>query len=277
MKQSILLVSLLAAMAPPIAAQQDGHPHHGSQQQIQEWTSTPYMSARRGRGGLILQLKGIQSENIKIFPAVKLDPDQAAYDLEVKNGIALMPLRGQGAWHLAVASQSQSDTLVSVTTAPHFSKPGENPELMLGSTRADLEIVPVTLPREHAHYRAGQTWSFQVRYLGKPAGEKSVVFETSNGTRSLIDTDNQGYFSITFPHDFPDSMEEAATEHRPPKARFVLSARHKPGDQMYYTTFSMDYQTGSHTGRSTLLGGGFAVLGMLLAAPLLRRREKSND
>ncbi len=276
MKQSIILVALLAAMAPAIAAQQDGHQHHGMQEQIEEWTSTPYMSARRGRGGLILQLEGIQSEQIKVFPSVKQDPDQATYELEVKNGTALMPLRDHGAWHLAVASQSQNDTLVSVTTAPYFSKPGENPEHMLGSRRADLEIVPVKLPREHAYYRAGQTWLFQVRYLGKPAGEKSVVFETSNGTRTLIDTDQQGSFSITFPHDFPDSMEEAATEHRPPKAKFVLSARHKPGDQMYYSTFSMDYQIGPHTGRSTLLGGGFALLGMLLAAPLLRRREKSN-
>jgi hypothetical protein len=147
---------------------------------------------------------------------------------------------------------------------------------MLAQSIMPLEILPVDLPREHRHYRAGETWSFVLRRDGQPLADHPLLFESAQGSRTTLHSDARGRVALTFPDDFPEL--EAGDEHGGhrggPRSAFVLSASWQYADgRELLTAFNYEYRPGAYAGKSLWLGGGFALLGMLAATPLLRRRK----
>ena len=58
-----------------------------------------------------------------------------------------------------------------------------------------------------------------------------------------------------------------------PGADFVLATEHMNGGKTYLTAFNSSYGKNAFDQRSLALGLGFTLLGMIGAAPLLRKRK----
>ncbi|NNJ92352.1 MAG: hypothetical protein HKP55_11815 [Gammaproteobacteria bacterium] len=136
------------------------------------------------------------------------------------------------------------------------------------------------LPREHQHFRAGENWDFLVRLNGKPVKNAPVIFETENKTREVLKTDQDGLVSIPFPYDFPEESDSAigdGQDHghaRRKKAGFVLTVEQKSDGKQFISHFNFYYTTGAFYNKNLALGIGFALFGMMTAAPFLRKSKK---
>ena len=107
-----------------------------------------------------------------------------------------------------------------------------------------------------------------------------VIFETEHKTRKVLKTNQDGLVSVSFPYDFPE-QGEAATKHgqghghgRRQKADFVLSVEHATDERKFISHFNYHYTTGPFYNKNLALGIGFALFGMITAAPLLRNSKK---
>lgn len=191
-----------------------------------------------------------------------------------------------GAWQIAraeagsgghlwlVATQEEAGRTVRASSHLFLPMQHQVPTRMLAQTRPGLELVPLRLP-EHGGIREGSTWRFRVRFDGAPLAAAEVVFETAGGSRQRLTADADGIVAVTFPHDFRDDNLDPA---RPMASRqdFVLAARHSAAGHEHLSAYNHHYFPDRMRERS--LGGGIAALaaGMLLAAPLLRRKEKTH-
>lgn len=184
--------------------------------------------------------------------------------------------KGQGNYYWVSARQQTRDTLVTATTVRYFSNPGPAPTELLTRRKGELELIPQPLPREHAEYRAGEEWSFLVRYQGQPLGGATVTLETEHGTRASFKSDANGMARVSFPLDFKE--KETAADgghagHRAPRAAFVLAVDHTDAGMRHLTTFNHVYTPDAYYQKNLWAGLGFTIFGMLLAVPLLRRKK----
>lgn len=256
-----------------------GHQHgdaHGS------WTAQPLLEKARGfnRSMTLLRPVGLHVDGATVLPSVETDAAPVVSQVPLREGkLAVRSLSpGQGGYYRIAAMEQADETARIASTIVYFSNPGPAPRAMLAQSAMPLEIVPATLPREHRHYRAGETWSFELRGNGRPLADHPVLFETEQGTRGSLFSDGQGRVQVTFPDDFPEVVEagDHAGHHRGAGSAFVLSAvwRSPEGVELL-TAFNQDYQPAAYAGKSPWLGGGFALLGMLAATPLLRKRREA--
>lgn len=269
MKLPLILAAVALLAAAPAAAQHDHHAAPPPAAGAPEWTKLPTISAGlRGRMGAAIEVF-----NGAAFEATVTAPDGAATTLPLAEGKASHK-PAVGNYHLVTAVDACDVHVATASTAVYFPNPGDAPTAILEAPRKGLTIMPERLPREHAAYRAGETWRFVVTMDGQPFPGAKVRFETANGSREELVSDIDGTVDVTFPEDFPPRDQRPPEAHgRPVTAGFVVAAIHQTGTLQHIGAFNHSYRPGAFDGSSLATGAGFAVLGMVFAAPLLRRRK----
>jgi len=245
------------------------------------WTDYPLIDrmAPFSRGAARLKTFNIRSDSFQVYPSTTKGQKAAKWVVKLEQGQGqFRPAGGkQGAYHLVVAQQTIGPELRIATAVVHFPNPAPPPRQMLAQPKAQLEVVPLKLPREHAHYRAGESWNFLIRHDGKSLAKARVVLETANGTTQVLHADTHGVVRVIFPDDFSTQHQdpEPHAEHRRhPGAAFVLATELKTGKQNIISAFNTRYFPSDWQNKNLWLGAGYAVFGMLMASPLLCRVKR---
>lgn len=281
-----VLLSLAAADAICASAATGPHAHHQhthpapAPAQTPAWTARPLLIKAKGfsRNVAMMRPQGLRPAQLTVFPATAPGAPPTVTQVPVTAGKAAVRSRGkrQGGWYRVMAEERGQDLVSRASTVIHFSNPGPAPRDMLATPYPGLEVVPAALPREHRHYRAGETWPFLVRLDGVPVADQPMLFETAAGTRQTLRTDSHGLLQLTFPDDFgePAAAQGHGGHGGQPSNAFVLSTRLTPADAVpQQAAFNFHYRAGAYAGKNPWLGGGFALLGMLAAVPLVRQRK----
>jgi hypothetical protein len=243
------------------------------------WTKHPLLVPARGDRG-DRQLVRLVPRNFAPAAVSVLGPaeDSRSEHVAVRaNGAEFRAPRGTGNYYWASAGIESADEVLTASTVHYFSNPGPAPKELLARPKGELELSPQRLPREHAQYREGEEWPFLVRFRGKPLAGAVVALETEPGTMDAFRTDPDGIARVRFPRD----MKRAATPNEPahharPRAAFVVSVDHRADGRRYLTAFNYSYAPHAYDGKHLGAGIGFALLGGLLAAPLVRSaRQKA--
>lgn len=300
-KPRLLLLSLAALLSAPAPAAQPGargtaadhsaHDHStrapaptqkATRPGTPTWTTLPLLTPGRTPPG-DRSLARLVPRNLEATTIEVHAPDATAENARTEipvtaEGAEFRVPKGQGNYYWVNTRQKGKDTIITASTVRYFSNPGPAPTELLLRRKGELELIPQPLPREHSYYRAGEEWAFLVRLRGQPLAGAEVMLETEHGTRAIFRSDAQGIAHITFPPDF--KAREAATEgghagHGPQRAAFVLAAEHAGADARYLTAFNYVYTPNAWNRKNLWAGIGFAVFGMVLAAPLLRRKNKN--
>lgn len=258
-----------------------GAPTHRHGEAGDAWTEQPRLVKARGfsRSVALLRPVGLRADGATVLPSVEPGEPSARHQVPLRDDKFAVRTLGsrQGGYYRVAAMASKGARLRIASTILYFSNPGPAPRAMLAESAMPLEIVPLALPREHRHYRADETWDFELRAQGRPLADHPVSFETAQGTRLSLRSDADGRIRIDFPDDFPaaEPGDGHQGHRRGPRSDFVLSASWRDADgRELSTAFNYDYRPGAYVGKDIWLGGGFALLGMLAATPLLRRRER---
>jgi hypothetical protein len=283
-----IAVALAAGVAGSAAAQHEHH--HGGMasaaqpektergQAMRQWTRFPLLTPGRPgeeRAAVTLKPVGIETSEVQVF-ASDGPADKRRINVPVEEGGArIEPAAPKlGNYHWVVARSETEGEVRTASTAVYFSNPGAAPTAMLATPKHELEIVPQPLPREHGQYRESEKWNFLVRFNGAPLGNQPVTLETQFGTRSSFMSDEQGRVVVLFPRDFKPAQagRDGGRDMGPRRAGFVLAAEHEADGKRYLTAFNYSYSPDADRDRSLAWGAAFGLLGMIAAAPLLRRR-----
>lgn len=251
--------------------------------QGREWTRYPLLTPMMGRGGdraaAKLAVKNIQSAELEVFAAEGPDDRLRRRFPVTPEGVRIEAVTPKiGNYHWVSAREEAEGKVTVASTAYAFGNPGAAPTALLLKQKNELEIVPQPLPREHGAWRESEKWQFLLRFNGQPLANKSVKMETEFGTKTAFVSDEQGMVTVLFPRDFKPAEkrpEQGGHDHGPRRAKFVLAAEHDDGGKRYLTAFNYTYSADAERNKSLLAGAGFGVFGMLLAAPLLRRKKKN--
>jgi hypothetical protein len=293
---AIVMAGLLAA-APAFAAVPEGkpggrppmdmsggHDHAAMMRGMGKqtaWTLYPTLKARmsgetRETMKTVIMPQNIVSPNIDAW-SNNLKDDNAHRQLAMEMGGAMLDKPASGGFHWLAAREEQGDAVrVASTVHPFGERGAQNPTAMFMQQKHELEIIPQPYPREHSRYRAGEAWQFLVRFNGSPLPGQKVYLETSNGSMAEFVADAQGVIVLRVPDDFSAGETHQAAgghNHGRPGAEFVLATEHEAGGKSYLTAFNSSYGRNAYDQRSLALGLGFTLLGMLGAAPLLRKRK----
>lgn len=269
MRLPLLLAAALLAAAPA-AAQHEGH---GAPAQAAAgaaaWTGLPTIAARlQGRIGAQITTANSAATEVSVVA-----PEGGTATIALSDGKAGYKPAG-GNYHLVSAVDACDTHVATASTAVYFPNPGPAPTAILQQSRPGLTVTPERLPREHAAYRAGETWRFLVAMDGQPFPGARIRIETANGSRSETVSDIDGRVDVTFPDDFPPRDQRPPEAHgRPTTAEFVVAAIHQTGTVQHIGAFNHSYRPNAYDGMSLAAGAGFGVLGMALAAPFVRRRK----
>lgn len=182
-----------------------------------------------------------------------------------------------GNYHWLQAGEVSPLGVVTASTVHYFANPGPAPTALLHLEKAELEVVPQPLPREHWRYRSGETWDFLIRFRGQPLANTGVRLETSGGTQQVFKTDDRGIVPVTFPADVAAAAPKGGHDHgQGGQNRFVLAVGLTDSDGQYYLTgFNHVYGAAADAGRSLMVGLAFVALGGLLALPWVIRRKEN--
>ncbi|OHC82418.1 MAG: hypothetical protein A3J87_03015 [Sideroxydans sp. RIFOXYB12_FULL_59_6] len=266
-----------AAEAPAMAQHEHSAMMHS---QSRSWTQLPLLKAR-------MQGQDMASRSVSMQPqSIAADAIEAwSNDLDDANGHRQLPIGmggapldkpASGGFQMLTAREVQGDSVRVASTVHYFGeRGGKNPTAMFDQLKHELEIVPQPYPREHSRYRANEDWQFAVRFKGQPLAGQKVVLETSNGSQSEFMTDAQGVVKVHMPDDFkPEEAQSKGGSHGMRRGSdFVVAVSHADGSLQYLTAFNSSYGEEPFNKRSLAMGVGFMLVGMLGAAPLLRKRE----
>lgn len=291
MKMSAILMVLLAA-APAFAApdgrppmeMSGGHDHAAMMRGMGKataWTLYPTLKARMSGSSRETMMTVVMPQNIVAASidawSNNLNDEKAHRQLAMEMGGAMLDKPASGGFHWLSARQEQGDAVrVASTVHPFGERGAQNPSAMFLQQKHELEIIPQPYPREHSRYRAGEDWKFLVRFNGSALPGHKVYLETSNGSMAEFVSDAQGAVTLHVPDDFKAGEEKPAAgghNHGRAGADFVLATEHAEGGKTYLTAFNSSYGKNAYDQRSLALGVGFTLLGMLGAAPLLRKRK----
>ncbi len=291
-KNTILMCALLAAI--PALAARDGKPQtsmyadhdHAAMMRGMgrpaAWTLYPTLKARtsgerRESMKTVIMPQHIVTKSIDAWSS-DLEDAKAHRQLPMELGGAMLDKPATGGFNWLSAREEKGNSVrVASMVQPFGGRGGKNPTAMFMLQKNELEIIPQPYPREHSRYRANEDWKFLVRYNGKPLSAQVVYLETSNGSMSEFKSDAKGVFSIHVPDDFKPQKENKAAKgghnHGRPGADFVLATEYTDGSKKYLTAFNSSYGPNAFDQRSLAMGLGFTLLGMVGAAPLLRKRK----
>lgn len=252
-------------------------------QNKQPWTRQPFITPVMFRGGRDRMSTGLVEKNIETDFFEVFAPDSGVADARRKipveaKGTVIKALPRLGNYYWVTARQEKDDQVTVASTPYYFGDPGPAPTRLLLEQKHELEIIPQPLPREHGSWRESEKWQFMLRFNGQPLANTTLRMETEFGTRTAFASDEKGMVAVLFPRDFKPAEKTPGQDghaHGPRRAKFVLVAEHDAGGKHYLTAFNYTYSADADRNRDLLAGVGFGVVGMLLAAPLLRRRKTS--
>lgn len=276
MQGRLLLITWLAmAGVAQAAPHEHGVPAAEGRAKPVAWSALPLLLPVGGRGGerdgAQLRPVGIAASELLVFAP---DGSQKSYPVDAEGARIRSAAPTLGNYHWVLAREETPTHVGIASTTWYFSNPGPAPAKLLARQKAELEITPSPLPREHGSYRESEKWRFAVLFMGQPLAGKSLRMETEGGSRSVVQTDQNGIATVLFPRDFAASKGGG---HGRPKMNFVLAVEHEAGGKHYRTTFNHTYTPDADRNRSLAWGGAFLLAGMLGAAPLLRRRAANNQ
>ncbi len=279
----VTALSIGLLMTTAVHSKTSDHSHHDLHDNASKtrWTDAPLLAVdkKRTRGFKRITLKDMHADQVTVYPS---DVQESWSDAVPDNVIEVKNRGGKkGGYHWIGAVSEQENQVRSAATVIYFPNPGPAPRPMLSLQKSALDISPVKLPREHQHFRAGESWDFNVSLNGKPLQNSQIIFETENKTRQALKTNEDGLVSITFPDDFPEKTETVNEDghgghERRKKAGFVLTVEHENEGKQYLSHFNYHYTTGAFYNKNLALGVGFALFGMITAAPLLRKTRKGD-
>lgn len=272
------------AKPPAGRAAPPGAPEQGSRRLGRDWTKYPLITPVMRKGERDRMSTGLVEKNIETDSFEVFAPDSSVADARRKvpveaEGTVIKALPKLGNYYWVTARQETEDQVMVASTPYYFGEPGPAPTRLLLEQKYELEIIPQPLPREHGAWRESEKWPFLLRFNGKPLANTAVRMETEFGTKTAFISDEQGRVSVLFPRDFKPiekKPEQGGHSHGPRRAKFVLAAEHEDGGKHYLTAFNYTYSADADRNRDLLAGVGFGVFGMLLAAPLLRRKKVDN-
>jgi hypothetical protein len=275
---STVLAAMLATAAMPAHAARPSADCHAAE--VSAFSALPMLlpAGRGSREGAGFCMVNLRADAVEVRNGAG---GFGAEQVPVRDDAFAVKAGKVGNYHWLQAGERGQFGIVTASTAQYFANPGPAPTAMLQLVKADLEIVPQPLPREHWRYRAGETWDFLVRFHGKPLPDAGVRLETSGGTQKVFRSDAKGMVHVTFPDDVTATTGRHGGGHdhgRGDQNSFVLAVGlTDAGGQYYLTGFNHVYGAAADAGRSLPIGIGFAALGGLIALPLtLRRKEKRN-
>ncbi len=278
-----------------IAAERQNHDHGAGsteqpgtagqgKRQGRDWTKYPLITPVMRKGERDRMSTGLVEKNIETDSFEVFAPDASVADARRKvpveaEGTVIKALPKLGNYYWVTARQETEGQVTVASTPYYFGEPGPAPTRLLLEQKYELEIIPQPLPREHGAWRESEKWQFLLRFNGQPLANKALRMETEFGTKTAFTSDEQGRVSVLFPRDFKPiekKPEQGVHSHGPRRAKFVLAAEHEDGGKHYLTAFNYTYSADVDRNRDLLAGVGFGVFGMLLAAPLLRRKKAEN-
>jgi hypothetical protein len=261
------------AMTAPVH-EHGGPPSAGRQSPA--WTTRPIIQSagRPGgdRGFAALAVRNLAAAEIEAYsPARPASPWRTRIDGGVARIAPTDPTQGGMHW---IEAREESPTAVTVaSTLWTFSSKGPAPRALLDTPKSELEIVPQPAVNR---YREGGSWDFVVRFMARPLPQAPVAWETQNGSRGELVADASGRITLTVPHDFDIAGQTETDQINRLQAQFVLTTERVEGGKTYQTNFNAIYSPDRIRGKSLAWGGGFMLLGVGLAVPLLRRKGKAH-
>lgn len=242
------------------------------------WTSLPAIAPggpRAERGKASLTGRNIRSNELLVYNPN--EPEKpASLNLEAGRWLVSPSSPDKGGHHWLMSREASGNLIITASTAWTFPSKGDAPTKLLKTSKGGLEIVPDHLP-EHGGMREGEDWDFHIRFDGKPLPGALVRLETESGTQSRVVSDSNGVAHIAFPRDIdPASIDPKNGATRTRKG-FVLATEYRQAEINYQTSFNYFYYPDLMRERNLSAGFGFLAFGMLLALPLLRRKESAND
>ncbi len=266
---AFVTVALLAASAPALAQHENHAAPPSGRGQTKIWTATPMALGRpAGRAEAIAMTANMEVDTLAVIA-----PDGTRSDLSPENTQARIKPKS-GNYHLVLAQGRAGGGMVNAVSAVYFSNPGPAPSKILSNPPAGLMLLPERLPREHSHFRSGDSVRFRLTADGNPLPGMPVQVETANGTHQKLSTDLDGWVKVSFPADFPPVDQRPEEGHgRPLTAGFVASARLNTGAEPRLASFAYAYGPNPLDKASPAFGAGFALLGMAFALPLILRRK----
>ncbi|MDO8891290.1 MAG: hypothetical protein Q7V00_05550 [Sulfurimicrobium sp.] len=266
------------------SAEQPAAPGQGKRQG-RDWTKYPLITPVMRKGERDRMSTGLTEKNIATDYFEVFAPDSSVTDARRKvpveaEGTVIKALPKLGNYYWVAARQEKDGEVIVASTPYYFGEPGPAPTRLLLEQKYELEIIPQPLPREHGAWRESEKWQFLLRFNGQPLANKALRMETEFGTRTAFTSDGKGMVTVLFPRDFKPAEKtpgQGGHSHGPRRAKFVLAAEHDDGGKHYLTSFNYTYSADPDRNRDLLAGLGFGVFGMLLAAPLLRRKKAENN
>ncbi len=200
-------------------------------------------------------------------------PDLSAKPLTFTLNTVMLPKPPMGGYYAMLAEGNTADGVFSAVR--YLSLQGRpaklSPTKLTALPKADLEIVPDPLHREHDRYTASKSYRFLVRYKNKPLENAQVTLETHDTPAQTYTTDAAGSFVLELPNDFTN-ITFGQNDKTP--SEFLLTARHREGETFYTSTFSMPYYANPNDFWQSQGWGAGAIFAGFLGGMLLYRRTK---
>ncbi|MBF0135958.1 MAG: hypothetical protein HQL65_06940 [Magnetococcales bacterium] len=231
------------------------------------WTPYPlWRKVPQGRTRLQLHVVGMPGSILEVFsPAPGQDSRFTPFTVPLdNNGAMVQPGNQVGNYHWLAAHTETPAESTTLTTVHHFAIPGPSPAHLLQAHKSTLEVIPVPLPREYATYRAGERWSFLVRFAQQPLAAQTVTLYTPGQEKISFTTNAAGVAQITFPpfRDMPRTDSDKKHGQRRPSVPFQVVTTLMQDNRRFTTIFQHDYGPEPLANRSQLHGLIFLLVGM---------------
>lgn len=188
------------------------------------------------RGPKLLTLNGFENSRLTL-----ITPTLEQRELSSEQGRIRLKPTGMDNYHVLVASRRHNDVEEAAIRYVYLhGKPsGHSPTELTALQKTDFEIVPSPLPREHWHYKSGDTITFLLRFNGRPLAGVKTSLSTSHGSILYQVSDANGRLHFELPDDF--AQTRPGHDANPP-AELLLHARYNDGNAQYATWLSADYR-----------------------------------
>jgi len=225
-----------------------------------------------GRKVKQFQINGLNLDaKIELF---YLMPTLEKKDLKLEHDLISLPRTGMENYHALVVNQIQEKNISSsVRYIYSRGRPSKvSPTKITQLQKSELEIAPILLPKEHNNYNGSESYRFELRFKGEVLPQHNITFTTSNGTKEIIKTNENGKFTVTIPNDFKDvKMKRRAN--RP--AEFILAAAHKNEGLSYNSTLAMPYYVNPiDYWQTQMLAVALVFMGLIFGIYMLRNINK---
>lgn len=237
-------------------------------------SSQPPAQHRHGRGPKMLEMGIPDGSTVTVW-----QPDLVTRKVDAQHGHVVIPKSGMDNYHAVIAEKDSGEIKQAIIRYEYQrGKPsGHSTTELTAVQKTDFEIVPDPVPREHRHYQSGETWSFILRFQGKPVANIPVSLKTAHGNVIIGTSDKSGQVALHIPDDFPDVQ---AGERDERSAAFDVTAEYVIAGITYRTRLNSEYRVNPAHWQSLMLGmlvAGFGMVagGFIGRAGLTKKKVRS--